>query len=240
MEATSHSKSGSPVFTYTDGEKEWTSPHGEECIEEISNHIETHIGEIDMVFHEVISDTVHIDIHHVKPTAERPFHTLITSGMSDLKMDIPDHIDSPEYLELMVTLPYDWEITDESFLNEKWYWPVRQLKYLARMPHKYSTWFGFGHTIPNGDPAEAYDKSTGLSGLIILPAATVPSEFRSLTINDEKTIHFMSLVPLYGEEMQLKLDKGSDALIEKFIEHKLNDIIIPNRKNLAKKRFWFF
>ena len=75
MEATSHSESGAPIFTYSDGEKEWQSPHGEECIEEISNHITAHIGEIDMVYHEVISDTVHIDIHHVKPTLERPFHT---------------------------------------------------------------------------------------------------------------------------------------------------------------------
>lgn len=80
------SRSGAPIFRYIDGEKEWEAPQGEECIEEISEHIERHIGEICMVFHEVISDTVHIDVHHIKPTEERPFHTLVTSGMSDLQM----------------------------------------------------------------------------------------------------------------------------------------------------------
>ena len=92
------SPSGSPIYRYTDGEKEWEAPHGEESIEEISAHIETHIGKVSIVLHEMLSDTVHIDVHHVKPTRERPYHTLITSGMSDLAMNVPDEIKSAKYI----------------------------------------------------------------------------------------------------------------------------------------------
>ena len=69
------SLSGHPIYRYTDGEKEWESPHGEMAIEEITEHIEQYIVKIEMVYHEILSDTVHIDVHHVKPTENRPFNT---------------------------------------------------------------------------------------------------------------------------------------------------------------------
>lgn len=234
------SLSGAPIFRYTDGEKEWEAPHGEECIEEISDYIERHIGEIHMVFHELVSDTVHIDVHHVRPTRERPFHTLITSGMSDLPMTVPEGVDCTRHMELMITLPEYWQVDSESFKDEKWYWPIRVLKYLARFPHKYATWFGWGHTIPNGDPAEPYADNTALSGVIILPPIRVPEEFHSLAINGEKAIEFFSLIPLYTEEMELKLRKGSNSLLEKFDKHGITDVVSIDRRNVGKKRFGIF
>ena len=234
------SLSGEPIFRYTDGEKEWEAPNGEECIEEISDHIERHIGPVSMVYHELVSDTVHIDVHHVKPTTERPFHTLITSGMSDLPMCVPQESGATPYMEIMITLPANWEISEESFNDENWYWPVRQLKLLARFPHKYDSWFGWGHTIPNGNPAEPFSNNTKLSGIIIIPSITVPAEFRSLEIDKDKTIEFFSVVPLYDEEMNLKLNKGSDLLLDKFDKYGISDLVDENRRNVAKKRFGIF
>ena len=234
------SLSGAPIFRYSDGENEWESPKGEECIVEISDHIEHYIGQIDMVFHELISDTVHIDIHHVKPTIERPVHTLITSGMSDLKMKVPSEVGSTPFMELRVTLPASWEINETSFQNENWYWPIRQLKILARLPHKYNTWLAWGHTIPNGDPAESFSDNTKLSGVIILPPINAPSDFSSLEISKDKTIEFYSVVPLYNEEMNLKLNQGAEVLLDNFDKYKINDLISINRRNVAKKRFGLF
>jgi hypothetical protein len=148
--------SGTKIFTYTDREKEWQTPHGEECIEETSIHIEKYIGKIHKVFHELVSDKVHIDVHWVKPTPERPYHTLVSSGMSDLPMNIPEHVGSTRHMELMITLPEYWQLDEEAFNNENWYWPVRTLTYLASFPHKYDTYFAWGHTIPNGNPAKPF------------------------------------------------------------------------------------
>ena len=234
------SLSGAPIFRYTDGEKEWEAAHGEECIEEISDHIEEHIGKVSMVFHEILSDTVHIDVHHVEPTRERPFHTLITSGMSDLPMSVPASVEAASFMELMVTLPQSWKVNDKSFRLEEWYWPVRQLKFLARFPHKYDTWLGWGHTIPNGDPPAPFASNTKLCGVILLPSVNVPQKFHDLRINDNKTIEFFSVVPLFEEEMNLKLARGSDLLLEKFDKYEVSDIIDVNRRNVAKKRFGLF
>jgi hypothetical protein len=227
------SLSGAPIFRYTDGEKEWEAPHGEECIERISDHIERYLGEVKSVFHELVSDTVHIDIHHIEPTQDWPFHTLVTSGMSDLPMNVPEGVDATRHMELMVTLPGHWQLTEEAFKDEKWYWPVRELKYLARFPHKYDTWLGWGHTIPNGDPAQPFADDTKLSGILLLPPVSVPEEFLRLEIDDEKTIEFFCLVPLYSEEMNLKLTRGSSALLERFDQHDINDIVDLRRPNVA-------
>ncbi|MCP3866914.1 MAG: suppressor of fused domain protein [Gammaproteobacteria bacterium] len=234
------SMSGAPIFRYTDGEKEWEAPHGEECIEQISAHIERHIGSIHRVYHEVLSDTVHIDVHHVKPTMGRPVHTLITSGMSDLSMAIPEDMDATPFMELMVTLPDYWQIDAESFKDETWYWPVRQLKNLARFPHKYSTWLGWGHTLPNGDPAEPYADNIAFNGVIILPSVNVPQEFSALRIHEQKIIEFFSIVPLYEEEMNLKLAKGSEVLLDRFDRYEIDDVIDVDRRNVGKKRFGLF
>ncbi len=84
------SESGSPIYRYTNEDKnEFKGAGGDSSMEEISDHIEAHIGEIHMVFHEIVSEQVHIDVHWVKPTKEHPFHTLITSGMSDKPMNTP-------------------------------------------------------------------------------------------------------------------------------------------------------
>ncbi len=227
------SLSGAPIFTYTEGEKEWQALHGEVCIEEISDHIERHLGKVHSVFHELVSDTVHIDVHHVLPTPERPFHTLVTSGMSDLPMNVPGDVDSTRHMELMVMLPEHWQFGDAAFEDDAWYWPVRELKYLARFPHKYDTWFGWGHTIPNGDPAEPFAENTRLSGLLIVPPVSAPEEFHRLEIDQDKTIEFFSIVPLYEEEMNLKLAKGTSLLLERFDAHGVGDVVAIDRRNVG-------
>jgi hypothetical protein len=227
---------GNPIYHHTESTP-WSAPQGEVCIEQISTHIERHLGTIETVFHELVSDTVHIDVHFVKPSEKFPFVRLVTSGMSDLPMTTPPEIDVPKFVELVVTLPPDWKLDQKSLEDENWYWPVRQIKYLARLPHKYQTWLGWGHTVPNGDPAEPYAANTELNGSIVLPSITVPDAFHTLKIDEEKEITFYAVVPLYKEEMDLKLRSGTDKLLERLGKKGITDVIDPKRTNVARKLF---
>ncbi len=219
---------------------EWRPPAEEVCLQQISDHIERHLGPVETVFHEVVSDAVHIDVHWVKPTPQFPFARLITSGMSDLPMSVPEDSGLPQHLELMIALPGDWRFEMSAFEDERWYWPIRLLKTLARLPHKYGTWLGWGHTIPNGDPAEPYADDVRFTGAILLPPVTAPEEVLVLPIDAHKTIAFLAVYPLFAEEMDLKLRQGTDALLEGFERHGVSDIVHPRRKNVAKKRFGLF
>jgi len=237
-ESTVVSLNGQPIYRHGDPSP-WTPPAGEECIEQISEHIERYLGKIETVFHEIMSDAVHIDVHFVKPTNEYPFVRLVTSGMSDLPMTVPNQSKASQFLELMISLPPDWRIDQESFKNEEWYWPVRLLKELARLPHKHGTWLGWGHSIPNGDPAQPYAPNTNLCGAIVLPSISVPREFNTLRIDPQKEIAFLAIVPLYNEEMNLKLRRGTDALLERFGKKGVTDVVNLSRPNVAKKLFGF-
>ena len=144
-------------------------------------------------------------------------------------------------IQLWSTLPEEWEISDQAFEDETWYWPIRQLKMLARLPHEYETWLGMGHTVPNGDPAEVYAVSTDFCCALIMIPALTPDEFDELPLEDGNTIHFYSIVPLYQEEMDFKLNKGLDALIDRFDKAGVTDFIDVDRPNTCRrKRFGLF
>ncbi|TWO69822.1 suppressor of fused domain protein [Caenimonas sedimenti] len=233
------SPSGNPILRHGEA-AQWEAAGGDSSEPRISEHIQAHLGPVDVVFHELVSDAVHIDVHVVRPGPASSFVRLVTSGMSDRPMNVPADAGAPRHLELMVTLPAGWRLTQEDLKDERWYWPIRMLKFLARLPHKYDTWLGFGHTVPNGDPPEPYAPGTGLAGAIILPPITLPEDFQILRVDPAKEIHFMSVIPLYPQEMDLKLRSGTQKLLEKFDKAGFSDLIDPARTNVARKRFGFF
>ena len=230
------SESGSPIYRYKEtDQRAFEGASGEPSIEEISNHIEKHVGDIHMVFHEIVSDQVHIDVHWVKPSEQRPFHTLVTSGMSDKPMQTPDDVDGFAHAELSICLPKTWRISEENFKEEENYWPVRWLKLLARFPHEYNTWLSYGHTIPNGDPAAPFVNTTELNTMVLLPSIVLGEDFHSLELKS-KTINFYSIVPLYAEEVSLKMKKGVDALFDGFDKLGVTDILDLDRPNTVKRK----
>ena len=76
--------------------------------ESISNHVADKIGPIETVYHELVSDVVHVDVHWVKASDSRPFHVLVTSGMSALPMSVPQGDPSVHHAELIALLPETW------------------------------------------------------------------------------------------------------------------------------------
>ncbi len=206
-----------------------------EMIDAISDHIEEHIGEIDSVFHELVSDLVHIDLHLVRANEERPWHTLVTSGMSDAPMTVPEGAEEYRYGELMISLPPDWPLEQDVFDQEQIYWPLRLTKQLARMPHEYDTWIGPGHTITNGDPPLPYADNTDFSCALLLPPILVEEAFLELEISEEKQIHFYAVVPLYPEEMDYKLQYGTDALLDRFDQYGISEILDIDRPNTCQQ-----
>jgi len=99
-------------------------------LDAITGHAEKFWGPVETVFHEIISEYVHLDVLFVAPTAARPFRKLVTSGMSDRPMTAP--LDGEKFAELVISLPADWPVDETSRKEDRHYWPIRQLKYLAR------------------------------------------------------------------------------------------------------------
>lgn len=230
------SESGAPIYRHEETDREFQIAMGDsENIEKISDHIESYVGEVATVFHELVSDLIHIDIHIVKPSKDRDYYTLVTSGMSDTAMNAPEEYSDLRYSELMICLPANWSMSEESWKDEANYWPIRILKMFARFPHEYQTWLWAMHTIPNGDPAESFAQNTDLAGVMLLPPITTSEGFHELKISEEKNIYFHAIIPLHNDEMELKLKKGAEALFDGFDQHGISEILNVGRASVVPK-----
>ena len=78
------------------------------------------------------------------PSEERDYYTLVTMGMGAHRMNVPEELAEYklERAELAIALPADWKLDQESMKDEKWYWPIRLLKSLARLPINCDSWLG--------------------------------------------------------------------------------------------------
>lgn len=235
------SASGAPIHRYEPctGPREMAVGDAA-LVEALSEHLRRHLpGEEGSVIHEIVSQTVHVDIHVVPPGADRPFYTLVTSGLAQRPMTQPPDVTGCAYAELVAFLPPDWPGLDgdepegerHPFHDEANYWPIRWLKILARFPHDYQTWIWADHTIPNGDPAAPFAPGTRLCGIMLAFCHLLPPEFSTLQVGDRK-IFFLALQALHEDEMRYKLEHGAEALHALFDEHNVPLVIDPQRPSV--------
>lgn len=231
-----HSESGAPVYRHkSDAPNNQAPPTDQQTLERIEAHLDRHIGRHQYVFHEIVSEYVHLDLHIMQPTPRHNYYTVVTTGMSDRPMSVPDAVpdgaEALRYAELMLCLPTSWQLTQEAFEDEANYWPLRWLKILARLPHQYNTWLGMAHTIPTDDPPQPFAPNTKLCCAMIAGPLLFDDDFSSLVINETKTINFYSIIPLYREEMDFKLTHGAEALFDRLDAAGVTELLDINRLN---------
>jgi hypothetical protein len=236
-EDTEYSESGTPIYRHTSRHDSWEAPQSDpDALETLDAYYGAHLGE-GWVYHEIISHIVHIDVHVFLPTPSRNYYTLVTSGMSDRPMTTPDDAEQSQYAELLMCLPPTWQVSEAAFEDPNYYWPIRWLKYLARLPHEYDTWLGVGHSVPNGDPAEPFASNTKLCCAMLATPVLFEDAFIELEIRPGKVIQFLSLIPLYQEEIEFKLKHGGAALFERLGAVNVTELLDIQRKNVCRK--WF-
>lgn len=209
-------------------------------LEEIQAHFDSLFpGRESFVFHEIVSDIVHIDVHIMKPTPEQPFYVVFTTGMSDKPMNLPREIPKKdrqalELAELYLFLPGSWDLgrpgQSASQLLPSQFWPIQMLKFLARFPHMYHTWLAYGHTLPNGAEYAPFDDSTRLGGAVL---SCGDGPLSTLKAKDGRLLHFYHVIFAYREEIEYKLKYGMKQLEKVFQEKQLDLILDPQRPNLC-------
>lgn len=202
-------------------------------LEAIDTHIEESWGGPSEVFHEIVSEYVHIDLHVVPPSEHRPYHVIITSGMSDRPMNAPEGREDCRYCELLVALPPEWPMQKPALSAEEAWWPFRRLKAAARFPHEYETWLWYGHTISEEDPPEPYAKDVGFCAGVLSVPVLCPEQARSLKICHEKEIHFFAFIPIYAAELEFARESSSDALFERLDGQGVTELVEKTRGSVC-------
>ena len=186
----------------------------EEEMEAVEGHIQQYFGKFENVFHELSSPDIHVDICVVPPSEERDYYTLVTMGMGAHRMNVPEELAEYklERAELAIALPGNWKLKREDLKNERWYWPIRLLKTLARLPISSDTWLGFGHTMDNEDD---FAKGTKLCAAMLTGPQDTEDGSEVCILPSGEEVNFYQVIPLYRDELEYKLTHNAEALLDK-------------------------
>ena len=200
----------------------------EEEMETVEGHIQQYFGKFENVFHELSSPDIHVDICVVPPSEERDYYTLVTMGMGAHRMNVPEELAEYklERAELAIALPRNWKLKREDLKNERWYWPIRLLKALARLPIASDTWLGFGHTMDN---EEDFAKDTKLCAAILTGPQDTEDGSEVCILPSGEEVNFYQVIPLYRDELEYKLAHDADALLDKM--NGISFVVEPDRQD---------
>ena len=106
------------------------------------------------------------------------------------------------------------------------------MRWLAHFPHDQKTWIGAFHTIPLGNPSKPIMGSSILDTIFLLPPIVKKDQdLEDDLILDGQGVQFVWMVPVTTPECQLKLDKGSDALLDLLQKKRHPYVYDPNRSS---------
>lgn len=215
--------------------------------DKVLSHFRGRFGVASMVFHELRSKVVHVDVHVFPATAERPFLTLATCGMSALEMSAEnfdetwetpyerqkrlaseDVTESPgetqDHLsraELILYLPEDWDFSGPDGLL-----PIEYLIQTAKFPHANRTYVAEGHTISNNPESLPYFEGSLLTCTYLMyPFVEEVQEpkdsFYHVDLTDDCHLHVYWIQPITIAERYLFGHEGMRALNTALVDHKV-------------------
>ncbi|WNY26022.1 suppressor of fused domain protein [Methanolapillus millepedarum] len=197
----------------------------------VLDHLKRFYDEKDIGRIEKTEDLIHVYV--VKANRERPYHLLITAGMSRIQMDVPPGFEDFRFSEVMMLLPEYWPLFADELEKEENNWPIQVLQTIAKLPVPDGTWVSWGHTVSNKDAP--FSRFVSVESSLLVYSITVPEEFVKIEL-PEKVIHIYSAIPLYPEELEFKIKYGAENLLDKFNRYQIPEILDCDRENVCNPR----
>mgnify|MGYP005818832081 FL=1 len=179
----------------------------------------------------------YIDLLLLDIETKIPMKILMTDGLSDYKMPVPERYAGREFSEIYFALPSYWEIEEKD--NPLMRWPIDQIQKLAKHVIENETWYGPGHTFSNGNPPVALSENMNQNHLILIDPILLEDLFQPLSLED-KTVHFLAIVPLFEDEFDRKMNSGYFKFIRKFRSKNGNEVLDDYRTSIYRSRFRIF
>jgi hypothetical protein len=202
---------------------------------EVDEHIARCFGEAVTVLPERLSKYVNLGIHVIPPSRGRTFTTYVTSGMSDAPMKAPSEMADWARTELVIALPGTPETHVDADGRE--HYLIDLMRSYARRPHALGTFFMLGQTLGALDEEESLGPDTEacaclLSRPVLSPIVDSIAAFRA-SLSTGEQVNFLALEPIYADELELKMKRGADSLIEKLESAQVFELYNPARRSVA-------
>lgn len=166
-----------------------------------------------------------------------PVTVLMTNGLSGYCMPVSEKWKGREYNELFFCLPSYWDAED--IHNPNFNWVFDWIFRLERFVREKETWFGPGHTIPCGNPPAPLSETMKEEYFIFLDPIFLEDSLQPLEAGNA-TIHFLAIVPIFGDELDYKMGKGTLRLIKKLQARNTDERLDDYRVSALRSRLRFF
>lgn len=165
-----------------------------------------------------------------------PVTVIMTNGLSDYCMPVPEKLAGEEYNELYFCLPSYWDWDDPSNPNMNWVfdWIQRLAKYVVEK----ETWFGHGHTMPCGTEAKPLSKTMKQNHFFLTHPMLLENELETVQIG-EKQIHFLAIMPVFLKEFEFKQSRGTFKFMRKLINKGVTEKLDDFRDTVTKNKWRF-
>lgn len=170
----------------------------------------------------------------IKAEIKSPVTLLMTNGLSDYKMSVPEIMAGHEFNELYFCLPSYWDIHDSE--NTQMNWVYHWIQRLSKYVQEKHSWFGHGHTMPCGKEMKSLSHTMKenhffLSNPMLLENELVPTEINN------KTVRFLSIIPIFEDEMDYKQGKGTFKFIQKLRNQGVSEKLDDYRSTVMKSKW---
>lgn len=166
-----------------------------------------------------------------------PVTVIMTNGLSNYSMPVTDKWKGREHTELCFCVPSYWELDDTT--NPNFTWVYSWLYRLESFIREKNTWFGPGHTIPAGNPIQAISPLLKQEYFIFGEPMLLKKELEPIQV-DDKIVHFLVTIPIFGDEFDYKIGKGTYKFFKRFLNRKNSELIDDFRPSILKSRMNFF
>lgn len=166
-----------------------------------------------------------------------PVTVVCTSNLSEYHMPVSEKWKGREFTEICFVLPAYWDLEDIE--NPNFNWIYHWLFKLETFVREKQTWFGPGHTIPCGNPPAPISETMQQDHFIFTDPMFLANELEP--VNDgEKTVHFLTIVPIFSDELDYKMGKGTMKFVRKLQQRNHDERLDEYRKSIQRSRFRFF
>ncbi len=191
---------------------------------QVMEYITKKFGSISMMLPDPHPTHIYTEIAVIDQMEESPFKLLVTIGMGANRMKIPEAASSysSERIELVMFL-------DQKSSSDVIAEACSLLRSLSKLPSESGEPILHGQLYSYDGPV--FDSMPYRFCMITDPLIFAHRSFNTLSLggNDEDTVCFLAVIPLYDEEADYRKDNGPDDLIKRL--HSTDWILTPNRPN---------
>lgn len=166
-----------------------------------------------------------------------PVTVLMTNGLSNFTMPVHEKHLEKAHIELYFCLPNYWDLNNLNDSNTNWVYPW--IRRLAQYVIEKNTWFGHGHTMPCGKEMQSLSATMKQNHFFLSEPMLLEKELAPIVIG-EKQVHFLSIIPIFPDEMDYKQGKGTLKFQQKLIQHGITEKLDDYRGTVLRSKWRFF